>query len=139
MLVEKNFTRGEIREKFFGDKGAMQRRELQYIPADPAFLGWQQLLLTIDRARKQDEQMKQQMQAQQVAQEHSQAMDEKQHQLEKEQHEAEQTSIKDRAAHDAVKAGSLKDIAKEFGASNQPDRVGGQVISNPINKFGDNE
>jgi hypothetical protein len=83
--------------------------------------------------------MKQQMQAQQDAQEHSQAMDEKQHQLEKEQHEAEQASIKDRAAHDAVKAGSLKDIAKEFGASNQPDRVGGQVISNPINKFGDNE
>src|SRR5690606_12311249 len=48
-IVEKNMTRGEIREKFFGDVGASQRRELQYIPGDPAFMSWQQTILAIDQ------------------------------------------------------------------------------------------
>ena len=33
-LVEKNLTKGEIREFFFGDKGASKRKELQYFPAE---------------------------------------------------------------------------------------------------------
>jgi hypothetical protein len=46
-LVERNMTRGEIREIFLGDKGAKDRKELQYIPGDPAFLQWQQMLMQV--------------------------------------------------------------------------------------------
>jgi len=41
-IVEKNMTRGEIREVFLGDKGASENPALQYIPGDPIFLQWQQ-------------------------------------------------------------------------------------------------
>jgi hypothetical protein len=52
-LVEKNMTRGEIREHFFKDKGAASRRELQYIPGDPAFLQWQQMLTQLQTQANQ--------------------------------------------------------------------------------------
>jgi hypothetical protein len=141
-LVEKNYTRGEIREKFFGDKGASERRELQYIPGDQAFLAWQQVLLTIDNMKKQEEQQAgQQEQMQQEAQMKAQAEEQKhkhaeaKHGREKEKHDLETEQIKAQAASDAVHHG-LKDTAKQFGAT-QDTNVGGQPVANPINKLGE--
>ncbi len=131
-LVEKNMTRGEIREAFLGDKAAGTKRELAYLPADPAFLGWQQLLLTIDRARKQDEQMKAQMKQQQQQMELEQGA----HQREQEMHDLQVDSHKDRQAHAAVAGDttqSLKDTAKQYGAGSKPLSVEGQTTANPIN------
>jgi Phage portal protein len=131
-LVEKNMTRGEIRATFFGDKAASEKRELAYIPADPAFLGWQQLLLTIDRSRKQDEQMKQQaeMQAQQAA--HEQEIAAGQHNREQEMHDLQIEDHKNRQAHAAVNP-SLKDTAKQYGAGSKALNIEGQTAANPIN------
>lgn len=140
-LVEKNYTRGEIREKFFGDKDAAKRKELQYIPGDPMFMGWQQLLLTIDRSKKQDEMMAQQAEAEQQQQqmENEHAMgkhqrEEAAHSREEEQHKAQMEAMKNTSAHAAVKQGNLADTAKEFGAASKPLHVGGTVIGNPLNK-----
>lgn len=145
-LVEKNMTRGEIREKFFGDKGAAQRRELQYIPGDPAFLNWNQMLLAMDNAKSQKQQMQEQQQMQQ-AQLEQQAESEQQqkemdakhaeakHARDQEKHELEMKQAKAKAAENAVKQGSLlRDSAKEFGAS-KATNVGGKVLANPINKL----
>jgi len=67
-IVEKNYTRGEIREYFFGDKGASKRKELQYIPGDPQFLAWQEMLMSIkgqqNIQQQQQEQLQQQVQGQ---------------------------------------------------------------------------
>jgi len=137
-LVEKNYTRGEIRELFFNDKGASKRRELQYIPGDPSFLQWQQLLLTIDNVKKQDAQMaaqqdaasqEAQMKMAQEQQKHDHA--EAAHERDKEKHNLEMEQIKSKAASDAVAHG-LKESAKEFGAS-KASHAGGQVTANPIN------
>lgn len=133
-LVEKNMTRGEIREKFFGDKGASKRRELQYIPGDPAFMGWQQLMLTIDRQKKQDQMMAEQAKQQQEQQALEAKHAEGEHQREQERHEMEMNAAKNQAAHDVVAAGNLKDTAKQFGAGSTPLHVGGSVVANPINK-----
>jgi hypothetical protein len=141
-LVEKNYTRGEIRELFLGDKGASARRELQYIPGDQAFLAWQQLLLTIDNVKKQEAQMaSQQDQATQEAQmkmaqeqqkhEHAEAA----HGRDKEKHNLSMEEIKAKAASDAVQHG-LKASAKQFGAS-KATNVGGTVVANPMNKSED--
>jgi len=122
-LVEKHMTKGEIREHFFGDKDASKKRELQYFPADPAFMGWQQMLLTIDQAKKQEKMQQQQMQAQQQAEEqqaqqqqdqqdHDKAMAEGKHQREQEQHDAQMKEVEARH-RDAVKKESLKEIAKK--------------------------
>jgi hypothetical protein len=145
-LAEKNMTRGEIREKFFGDKGASQRRELQYIPADQAFLAWQQLLITMDQVKQQQAQQaaamsQEQQQAQakmdQEAQKHKHA--EAKHSREEEKHKMEMEQAHAKAASDAVQTGMpLHDIAKEFGAS-KATNVGGKVIANPINTIGDAE
>jgi hypothetical protein len=139
-VVEKNMTRGEIRETFFGDKGASQRRELQYIPADPAFMGWQQLLMTLDQTKQQAEQMAQQAQAEQqqaeqeqADREHEKAIKEKQDQREQEAHDLEQKEADARHAHAAVTHKSLKDTAKEIGFASKPLEVGGKTIANPIN------
>ena len=133
-LIEKNMTRGEIREAFFGDKGAKERKELAYLPGDPAFMGWQQLLITIDRAKKQDQMMKQQAQAEsgQSAVENKHA--EGEHQREEEKHKMEMEMTRNQAAHDVVAAGNMKDVAKQFGAGSSPLRIGGQSVANPINK-----
>lgn len=139
-LIEKNYTRGEIREKFFNDKGATERPELQYIPGDPAFMGWQQMLLTIDRQKKQDDQMAQQAQAEQEQAEHEKGMDDKQHDRDQEAHEAEMEDRDHEKAHAAVEAGnSLKDTAKEVGATSTPLMIDGKPTANPINVLDDDE
>jgi hypothetical protein len=140
-LVEKNYTRGEIRENFFGDKGAKSRRELQYIPGDPSFMAWQQFLATLDNVKKQEAQQAQQQDAatqeaqmkmaqEQQKHEHAEAA----HGRDKEKHNLEMEQIKSKAASDAVAHG-LKDTAKQFGAT-KAEHVGGQTIANPINTIG---
>lgn len=127
-LVEKNMTRGEIRKTFFGDKTAEQKRELAYIPGDPMFMGWQQLLMTMDRSKQQDKMAHDQMQQQAE-------MQEGQHSREQEAHDAEMKEVQARHAHAAVTGGapSLKDDAKEFGAGSKALSVDGQPVANPIN------
>lgn len=144
-LVEKNYTRGEIREIFFKDKGAAERRELQYIPGDPAFMSWQQTILAIEQTKDQKkmaaEQQEQQMQAQmqeQQAQAQQQEMQNKhaeaKHGREEEKHSMEMEQLKAEAAANAVKASSLRDSAQTFGASKAMN-IGGTMIANPINKL----
>lgn len=145
-LAEKNMTRGEIREKFFGDKGASERRELQYIPGDQAFLAWQQLLVTMDQVKQQqaqqaaamsEEQRQAQMKMDQEAQKHKHA--EAKHAREEEKHKMEMEQAHAKAASDAVQTGNpLRDTAKEFGAS-KATNVGGKIIANPINHLEDAE
>ena len=138
-LVEKNYTRGEIREKFFGDEGASARRELQYIPGDPSFMNWNQFIATLDAQKKQEAQMAQQqdaatkdaqMKMAQEQQKHQHA--EAGHERDKEKHNLEMEQIKAKAASDAVQHG-LKDTAKQFGAS-KASHIEGQTVANPMNK-----
>lgn len=141
-LVEKNYTRGEIREIFFGDQGAATRRELQYIPGDPAFLSWQQTILAIDAAKEQKEQMA----AQQAPEQQKHQMDmklaeqdhghkEAEHGRNQEKHEMEMEQLKAQAAADAVHQGNpMEQAAKQFGAS-AATNVGGKVMANPLNKL----
>ena len=131
-LVEKNMTRGEIRATFFGDEAAKDKRELAYIPADPAFLGWQQLLLTIDSQKKQADMQKQQAEQQAQEAQHQQAIAEGQHNREQEMHDLQVDDHKNRQAHAAVNP-SLKDTAKTFGAGSKSMHIDGQSASNPIN------
>ncbi len=143
-LVEKNYTRGEIREYFFKDKGASQRRELQYIPGDQAFLAWQQVLLTIDQMDEQKKQMEAQAQQAQSEQQMKMAHEQQKHEhaeakhsRDKEKHNLDTETLKAKAAHDAVQHGnSLKDTAKQFGAT-AATNVGGKTMANPINKLGE--
>jgi hypothetical protein len=141
-LVEKNMTRGEIRETFFGDKGASKRKELQYIPGDQAFMAWQQTILAIDSAKEQKA-----MQAQQMApeqQQHEMDMKLKQqqhdhaeagHSRDQEKHQMEMEQLKAQAAADAVHHGNpLSDAAKQFGAS-KATNIAGQPMANPLNKL----
>jgi hypothetical protein len=145
-LIEKNMTRGEIREKFFGDVGAASRRELQYIPGDQAFLAWQQLLVTMDNVKDQKEQQAQAMEAQQTQEQQKQQIEaqkhkhaEAAHSRDEEKHNMEMEQAHAQAAYDAVKSGNpLRDTAKEFGAS-KATNVGGKVTANPINSIGDAE
>lgn len=101
-LVEKNYTRGEIREIFFGDKDAAKRKELQYIPGDPAYLAWQQLILTIDQQKMQNQMS--QAQADQAAEQHSREGEK--HDREGEQHAAEMAQYESSMARAAVDAGT---------------------------------
>ncbi len=132
-LVEKNLTRGEIREFFLGDTGASKRKELQYIPGDSFFEAWQQLLLTID---DRNEQKRQQEVANQQAQEEAQKPDpaQQKHARDQEAHDAEMSSNKDKEAHAAVVHDSLKDSAKAFGYATRPISAGGRSFANPINQ-----
>jgi len=128
-LVEKNLTRGEIREQFFGDVGASKRPELQYIPGDPMFASWQQMLLTINNMKKQEAMQQQQMEQQNQLQEQQEAR-------EQEKHDHEIATTRGEHARLAVAAGqsprSLQDIAKEAGATGSSN-IGGKVLANPIN------
>jgi hypothetical protein len=145
-LVEKNYTRGEIREQFFGDKGAASRRELMYIPGDPAFLQWQQTILAIDNAKKQEAQMasqeqqaaqEMQLKQQEAEQKHRHA--EADHGRNQEKHDMDMEALKAQAASNAVQGGNpMKSAAKEFGAS-RATNVEGKMIANPINKLDDQE
>lgn len=111
-LVEKNMTRGEIREIFFNDKGASKKKELQYIPGDPAFLQWQQMLMQIEQTKQQvaaqqqqqvAAEQQQQVQAQDKLQQ--QQLAEAKHQREQEKHEAEMSQLRGQASHNATKYG----------------------------------
>lgn len=137
-LVEKNYTRGEIREMFLDDKGATERKELQYIPGDPSFMAWQQFLASLENVKEQkkqqaDQQTAEQQQAQQeqakAEQEHRHA--EAEHGRNKEKHEMEMEQLKANAANNVVQA-SLQDSAKQFGAT-AADHIGGKTVTNPIN------
>jgi hypothetical protein len=131
-LVEKNYTKGEIREIFFGDKDASKRRELQYIPGDPAFMGWQQLLLTMDRQKMQDKMMKEQQEAQAAAQQEEASRTDEQHDMEKEKHDIEVEQHRNAQAH--AMAQSVQDTAKEEGVGQKPLMIGGVPVANPLNK-----
>jgi hypothetical protein len=139
-LVEKNYTRGEIREMFLGDKGASKRKELQYIPGDPGFAAWQQFLASLVNVKDQKkqaadqqsaEQQQAEMESKKAEQEHRHA--EAGHDRDKEKHEMEMEQLKANAAHNVVQA-SLQDSAKQFGAT-KASHVAGQTIANPINKL----
>jgi len=140
-LVEKNMTRGEIREEFFGDKDASKKRELQYIPEDPAFLNWQQMLFQIEQTKKQEEQMaaeqqaqQQQAQAEQEAAEHQKELDEATHGRDQEKHDAEMNQLKGQAALNATNHGqSTKDIAQSTGNTSAAN-IHGVNVGNPLNK-----
>ena len=150
-LVEKNYTKGEIREIFFGDEGASQRDELKYFPGDPVFLNWQQNLLALENAKlmraQQEEQQKQQQQMmaqqQQVQQQEMEqkqqieqakhSREESKHGHEKEAHGMEMERQHAEAAANAVKLGNpLRESAQEFGAS-KATNIHGHVTANPIN------
>ncbi len=136
-LMEKNMTRGEIREFFLKDKGASERKELQYIPGDSFFEAWQQLLLTIDDRNEQKRQqaIAQEAQNKQMELEANKPDPKQQKQArDQEAHDAEMSSNKDKEAHDAVAHGSLKDSAKQFGYATRPISAGGRSFSNPINQ-----
>lgn len=145
-LVEKNYTRGEIREFFFGDKGASKKRELQYIPGDPAFMSWQQTILAIDNAKEQKKQMEQQAlqqqqqmeaqaQAQQQEQERSNQLEDANHSRQEEKHRMEMEKLKAEAAGKVAQHGSiLKEAAKHFGAS-KASNIAGKPTANPLNKL----
>ncbi len=140
-LVEKNMTRGEIREMFLGDKDASKRKELQYIPGDQAFLAWQQSLLAIEGTKDQKAQMQAQQEAQMTeAQQKQQEADlknkhaEAKHGREEEKHAAEMEQVKSDAAANAVRQGNLRDNAKTFHATGA-NNIGGKVMANPINKL----
>jgi hypothetical protein len=142
-LVEKNYTRGEIREIFFNDKGASKRPELQYLPADPSFLAWSQMLLTMSSQKKQMEdqaaQQEQQQQQMQEQVEHDKQLQLGQEQREQEKHETEMSTVQDQKAQAAVNHGqSLHDSAKMFGASGAS-HAGGKVMKNPLNLFSEDE
>jgi hypothetical protein len=135
-LVEKNMTKGEIRELLMGDKGAIERRELQYIPGDPSFMAWQQLLLTIDQQKKQAEAQAQQLQAQQEQAAHEKEIAHAKNQRDQELHEHTLSEAKNKQASDVVNhSESLKDSAKTFGATSKPIFVDGHATPNPINRL----
>jgi hypothetical protein len=138
-LVEKNYTRGEIREKFLDDKGASQRKELQYIPGDAAFLNWQSNVMAIESSKQQKEQAAAEQAAQQAEatakskeQDRKAKIEQAKHSREEEKHKLEMEQAKANAAANAVKQNSLQDAAKEFGAT-KAQNVGGKVIANPLN------
>lgn len=141
-LVEKNYTRGEIREMFLGDKGATDRKELQYIPGDPGFAAWQQFLASLASMKDQKKQMaaQQDAQGQQAQVEAAQAEQENRHaeaghDRDKEKHEIEMEQLHANAAGGVAKAASLQDTAKQFGAT-KANYIGGTAVANPINKLG---
>jgi len=139
-VAEKNLTRGEIREIFLQDKGASKRKELQYIPSDPAFLNWQQLLLSMDQMKKQEKMQQEQMQAQAEqaqamasSQQHQSELEHAQHTREQEKHEAEMSAVRGQAAYNAIQHGkSASDIAKQAGATSSTN-VAGVNVKNPLN------
>jgi hypothetical protein len=152
-LVEKNYTRGEIREIFFGDKDASKRRELAYIPGDQAFMAWQQTVLAIDQSKDQKAAQagqasveQQQMAMEQQKHEQDMKLNEQKHKhaeaahsRDEEKHKMEMEQLKAQAAADAVHHGNpLRESAKQFGAS-KATNVGGKVIANPINKLDEQE
>lgn len=135
-LVDKMMTKGEQREVFLKDTGATQRQELQYLPGDPMFLQWQNMLMTKQAQKEAKDQQQQQMAMQQQQMEHEQD-------LQRQQVDHDTEGRKQAAAEAAVKAGQspvqqLQDTAKEFGAT-RASNVEGTVMRNPINAAADAE
>jgi hypothetical protein len=136
-LCQQNMTRGEIRERFFGDKGASQRKELQYIPGDQAFLAWQQLLMTKEQMSKQEELQKQQMEAQQQEQSKQAEAEATKDKREQQKHDQKTSATRSEQARQAVATGNnplqqLQEAAQATGAS-KSSNIGGTVTANPIN------
>ncbi len=111
-VVEKNMTRGEIRELFLGDKGASKKQELQYIPGDPSFMGWQQMLMQIEQGKMQQKAQKeqaaaqqQQLAAQQQQEQQKAELEQQKHSRDKEKHDADMAEIKGKAAYNAIQHG----------------------------------
>jgi hypothetical protein len=133
-IVEKNLTRGEIREIFLGDKGAAKRPELQYIPADPAFLQWQQMIMTIVQQKEAKEQLSIQAQQQQEEMQHKKDLELSQEEREKDAHELEMNEKHASHAHNIVNnQRSFQEIGKQFGVGDEPANIEGRSINNPIN------
>jgi len=129
-VVEKNMTKGEIREHFFKDEGATSRKELQYFPGDPAFMSWQQMLSALDAQKKAEVMQKEQMKMQEHEMEHA----EQEQQREEEAHQAEQEANGVAQAHSAVQAGreGLKEKSSQFGP-NKAQYIDGKPVKNPLN------
>ena len=137
-IVEKNMTRGEIRETFLGDKGASTKPELQYIPSDPAWLQWQQMLLTLQQQEKQEAMARAQAEAQQQQVDHQQEMERAQNQREQEAHDMEHKENKARHAHNIVNntrqdEQTWQEIGKQYGVGDEPANIDGKMVANPIN------
>lgn len=139
-LVEKHMTKGEIRETFFGDKGASLRPELQYFPADAGFMPWQQMLMSLEQVKQQAQQAEQQAQAQQAEaqaqkeqQDHDNALAQASNEREQQAHDAEMQET-DARHREAVKQATIKEIAKESGVGSKPIYIDGKPVKNPINQ-----
>jgi hypothetical protein len=104
-LMEKNMTRGEIREHLLGDKDASKRPELQYIPGDPLFVQWQQMLMQKAQMKMQIDQQQQAGQQQQAQQDQQNALAEKEHQREQEKHDLEVAQLRGQHARLAIEGG----------------------------------
>jgi hypothetical protein len=134
-LVDKMMTKGEQREVFLGDAGATERDELKYLPGDPMFLQWSNLLMTKQAQKEAKDQQKQQAAMQQQQMDHE-------HDLQRQQVDGDAERQKQADAEAAVKAGSpiqqLQETAKEYGAT-QASNIGGTVTRNPINVAADLE
>lgn len=61
-----NRTRGEIMEEFFGVEGASKDPRFAYLPGDPMFLQWNQVLMQQQQMQQQAQQQQQQAQQQQA-------------------------------------------------------------------------
>lgn len=139
-LVEKNMTKGEIRETFFGDKDASKKPELQYFPADPAFQTWQQMLMSLEQVKQQAAAQAQQAAAQQTEAQAAKEQQDKDNKLaqdksdrEGQTHDAEMQET-DARHRDAVNKASIKEIAKANNVGSKTAYVDGKPVKNPINQ-----
>lgn len=117
-LVDKMMTKGEQREFFLNDKGATERKELSYLPGDPMYLQWANMLLTKDVQNKAQKQQEEQMQMQQ------EQMDQEK------QKQAQADAARSVSSGDALK--QLQENAKQYGATSSSN-VEGVMEKNPIN------
>lgn len=143
-LVDKMMTKGEQREFFFKDQGATQRDELKYLPGDPMFLQWQNMLMTKEAQKKAQEQQEQQAQMQQQQQQMQQQQMDHEHGIQKQQVDDQAERQKQADAQAAVRAGQespvrqLQETAKQYGAT-EASNVEGRMLRNPINVAADAE
>jgi len=127
-LVDKMMTKGEQREFFLGDTGATNRNELKYLPGDPMFLQFQNLLMTKQAHKEAKDQQQQQMEMQQQQLEsQQQAAD---GQAEKQKQADAQAAVRHSKQESPVQ--QLQESAKQYGAT-RAGSVEGQVMRNPIN------
>lgn len=127
-LVDKMMTKGEQREFFLGDTGATNRNELKYLPGDPMFLQFQNLLMTKQAQKEAKDQQQQQMEMQQQQLEsQQQAAD---GQSEKQKQADAQAAVRYNKSESPVQ--QLQETAKQYGATSSSN-VGGTVEKNPIN------